>query len=70
MIPSSSSTLDRRPALARALDAIVVRRTKPAVIVSDNGTEMTSRAVPEWTNRTGIVLALYRPPASRCAAVG
>ena len=26
---------------------------KPAMIVSDNGTEMTSRAMLDWTDRTG-----------------
>ena len=40
--------------LAREIDAIVARRGKPAVIVSDNGTEMTSRAILDWTNRTGL----------------
>jgi putative transposase len=28
--------------------------SRSAAIVSDNGTEMTSRAMLEWTNRTGI----------------
>ena len=40
--------------VARALDALIARRGRPAMIVSDNGTELTSRAVREWTNRTGI----------------
>ena len=40
--------------LVRELDALVASRGKPATIVSDNGTEMTSRAVLEWTNRGGI----------------
>jgi putative transposase len=40
--------------LARELDALIARRGKPAIIVSDNGTEMTSRAILEWTNRTGL----------------
>ena len=31
--------------LARELDAIIARRGKPVTIVSDNGTEMTSRAI-------------------------
>lgn len=30
------------------------RRGKPWTIVSDNGTEMTSRAMLEWTNRIGV----------------
>ena len=40
--------------LARDLDALILRRGKPAMIVSDSGTEMTSRAMLEWTNRTGV----------------
>ena len=40
--------------MARELDALIARRGKPAMIVSDNGTEMTSRAMLEWTNRTDV----------------
>ena len=40
--------------LARELDQLIAQRGKPATIVSDNGTEMTSRAILEWTNRTGV----------------
>ena len=40
--------------MARELDALIARRGKPAMIVSDNGTEMTSRAMLEWTNRSGV----------------
>lgn len=40
--------------MARELDILVARRGRPHTIVSDNGTEMTSRAVLEWTNRTGV----------------
>ncbi|MFT3973783.1 MAG: DDE-type integrase/transposase/recombinase [Amaricoccus sp.] len=47
--------------LARELDALIARRGKPAVIVSDNGTEMTSRAVLEWTNRTGVAWHYIAP---------
>ena len=39
--------------VVRELDALIARRGRPAMIVSDNGTELTSRAVPEGTNRTG-----------------
>ena len=38
----------------RELDALIGRRGRPATIVSDNGTALTSRVVLEWTNRTGI----------------
>jgi putative transposase len=40
--------------VVRELDAIIARRGRPAMIVSDNGTELTSRAVLEWTNRAGV----------------
>jgi putative transposase len=40
--------------LARELDALIARRGKPATIVSDNGTEMTSRAILNWSNRTKV----------------
>jgi putative transposase len=40
--------------VVRELDALIARRGRPAMIVSDNGTELTSRAVLEWTNRTGV----------------
>ena len=40
--------------LARELDVLTARRGKPWTIVSDNGTEMTSRVMLEWTNRTGV----------------
>jgi putative transposase len=34
--------------VARALDAIAARRGYPALIVSDNGTELTSHAILHW----------------------
>ena len=40
--------------MARELDTLIAWRGKPAMIVSDNGTEMTSRAMLEWTNRIGV----------------
>ena len=40
--------------MVRELDALIARRGKPALIVSDNGTEMTSRAMLEWANRAGV----------------
>lgn len=40
--------------VVRELDTLIARRGRPAMIVSDNGTELTSRAVLEWTNRTGV----------------
>ncbi len=40
--------------MARERDALIARRGAPVLIVSDNGTEMTSKAVLEWANRTGV----------------
>lgn len=40
--------------VVRELDALIAQRGRPATIVSDNGTELTSRAVLDWTNRTGV----------------
>jgi putative transposase len=35
-------------------DALILRRGKQATIVNDNGAEMTSRAILERTNHTGV----------------
>jgi Integrase core domain len=40
--------------VARELDALVARRRAPTTIVSDNGPELTSRAILAWTNRVGL----------------
>jgi putative transposase len=40
--------------VARELDELVARRGVPMTIVSDNGPELTSRAILAWTNRTGL----------------
>jgi putative transposase len=40
--------------VVRALEGLISWRGAPLMIVSDNGTELTSRAVLDWTNRTGI----------------
>ena len=53
-----SSTGGRR--VVRELDALIARRGRPAMIVSDNGTELTSRVVLEWTNLEPHPLALHR----------
>jgi len=38
--------------VVRELDALIAARGRPLTIVSDNGTELTSRAVLEWTSKT------------------
>jgi putative transposase len=40
--------------VARELDGLIAAHGAPAMIVSDNGTELTSRAVLDWTNRTRV----------------
>lgn len=40
--------------VARELDALIAARGRPAMIVSDNGTELTSRAILDWSNRAGV----------------
>ena len=40
--------------VARELDAIIGRRGRPATIVSDNGTELTSNAILAWADETGV----------------
>jgi putative transposase len=40
--------------VARELDAIIGWRGKPATIVSDNGTELTSNAILEWAEQCAV----------------
>jgi putative transposase len=40
--------------VARKLDALVRIYGKPACIVSDNGTEFTSKAILKWANENGV----------------
>jgi len=40
--------------VARELDAIIARRGRPKMIVSDNGSEFTSNAILCWADATGI----------------
>ena len=47
--------------VARELDAVIARRGKPAIIVSDNGTEFTSLAILAWSKDAGIEWAYIEP---------
>lgn len=40
--------------VARELTALIELRGKPGVIVSDNGTEFTSNAILDWTNKAHV----------------
>ena len=51
--------------VVRELDAVIAHRGRPAMVVSDNGTELTSMAVLSWCQRTGIdwhYIAPGKPP--------
>jgi len=39
--------------VARELDDVIRRRGQPSMIVSDNGTELTSNAILSWADKTG-----------------
>jgi putative transposase len=47
--------------VARELDATIRLYGKPGAIVSDNGTEFTSRAMLEWQSRTGVAWHYIEP---------
>lgn len=47
--------------VARELDAIVARAGKPKTIVSDNGTELTSRAILKWQNENDVAWHYIAP---------
>jgi len=47
--------------VARELDRCIHLYGKPETIVSDNGTELTSRAILEWQNQTGIAWHYIAP---------
>lgn len=47
--------------VARELDVIIAVRGKPSMIVSDNGTELTSIAVLRWQQETGVAWHYIQP---------
>ena len=47
--------------VVRELDGLIRLYGEPATIVSDNGTELTSRAILEWQNKTGIAWHYIAP---------
>jgi putative transposase len=51
LVPDTSISGRR---VARELDTVIRLYGKPETIVSDNGTELTSRAILEWQNERGI----------------
>ena len=51
LIPDTSLSGMR---VARELDALITRRGRPKSCVSDNGTELTSKAILKWTQVSGV----------------
>lgn len=51
--------------MVRELDTVIRQRGKPKMIVSDNGTEMTSHAILAWCQDTGIEWH-YIAPGTTC----
>jgi putative transposase len=47
--------------VARELDALIACNGRPHTIVSDNGTELTSRAILKWQNETGVAWHYIAP---------
>jgi putative transposase len=47
--------------LTRMLDDVCARRGKPAVIRSDNGRELTGKAMLTWAHRNGVTLRQIEP---------
>lgn len=47
--------------VARALDEVIERRSKPSSISVDNGPEFAGRVLDEWAYRRGIRLRFIRP---------
>jgi putative transposase len=51
LIPDTSLSGVR---VARELDALIARRCRPKSCVSDNGTELTSKAILKWSQTRGV----------------
>lgn len=53
--------------VARELDGLIARRGKPKMIVSDNGSELTSHAILAWAERNDVrdeAAALWPEPSA------
>ena len=47
--------------VARELDAVIARRGRPAAVVSDNGTELTSLTMLRWSQERGVAWHYIAP---------
>ncbi len=56
------------PRVVEALDALLLVRRCPAVIVCDNGPEFVSQALDQWASTHGVTLDFIRPghPVENC----
>jgi putative transposase len=52
--------------VARELDRLMIERGKPSMVVSDNGSELTSNAILTWADRSRVEWH-YIAPGSRVA---
>lgn len=62
--------LDLRLRVSRELDNVIAARGRPAMCVSDNGTELTSMAILAWSQQMRITDSKsFRPDvAAKCRA--
>jgi putative transposase len=58
LIPDTSLSGVR---VARELERIIAGRSRPAAIVSDNGTELTSTAILSWADERGVAWEYIQP---------
>ena len=58
LIPDTSLSGAR---VARELDAIMARRGRPAAVISDNGTELTSAAILRWSQDRNVAWHYIAP---------
>ena len=57
--------------VARELDALIASRCRPAMCVSDNGTELTGMAILRWSQETRVewhYIAPGKPQQNGCRA--
>lgn len=57
-LPDTSISCQR---IVRELDALIARRGKPGMIVSDNGTELTNNAVLAWCSEADVEWHYIQP---------
>ncbi len=61
--------------VARELDRLMIERGKPRMVVSDNGSELTSKAILAWADQSRVAwhsrrANSWRTPSSRASTVG